>query len=65
MVCTKFNSHVYKLLGNDIISILQLGVWKRCFHWGVLNVPKKNVDGPMNYDSFKQKKEKVMSAPMN
>jgi hypothetical protein len=30
-----------RLLGNTFVSVLQLGGPKRCFHWGVLNVPKK------------------------
>jgi len=41
-------SEANRFLGNAFLSIFQLGGPKRCFHWGVLNVPKNIVDGPMN-----------------
>jgi hypothetical protein len=63
MVCPKFNSHVYKLqrwnLGaSTFVSILQVGVQKRCFNWGMPNVPKKLADGPINMAPLKKKMKK-------
>jgi hypothetical protein len=70
MVCPKFNSCVYKLqgwdpVGSTFVSILQLGVQKRCFYWGMPNVPKKFADGPINMAALKTKRKKVVSVPMN
>jgi hypothetical protein len=43
MVCPKFNPHVYKLkrsaIGEYICLNFEIGSPKKCFHWGVLNVP--------------------------
>jgi hypothetical protein len=38
---------------------------KKCVHWGVLHVPKKIVDWPMNTTLSKNKKKEVMNKPMN
>jgi hypothetical protein len=61
MVCRKFNSHVYKLkgrlLGNTFVFILH-GVQRDASIGGVLNVPQKNDDGPMNMALSKKKKVK-------
>jgi len=63
MVCPKFNSHVYKLQrwnvgASTFVSILQVGVQKRCFNWGMPNVPKKLADGPINMAPLKKKMKK-------
>jgi hypothetical protein len=42
--CPKFNTHVYKLkmrnLGEHICLYFTIGGQKRCFYWGMPNVPK-------------------------
>jgi hypothetical protein len=42
-------------LGNAFVSILQLRVQKGASHWGVLKVPKKFVNRPMNIAFSKNK----------
>jgi len=70
MVCPKFNSHAHKMQrwtpgGIAFVSILQLGIQKRCFYWGMPNVPKKFANGPINMAPLKKKRKKVVSVPMN
>jgi hypothetical protein len=73
MVCSKFNSHVYKLQrwnpgrrgGQHICLYLATGVQKRCFYWGMPNVQKKFADGPINMAPLREKTKKVVSVPMN
>jgi hypothetical protein len=49
MVCPKFNPQVYKLkrcaIGAPFVSILWLGVQKRCIYWGVPNILRKLMMG--------------------
>ncbi len=69
MVCPKFNSHVYKLkrytVGKYICFYFATGDPKRCFHWGVLNTPKKLLMRQSIWLLQKKKKKKVMGAHMN
>ncbi len=59
MVCSKFNSHVYKLnrlplgmlQGNIFVSILLLGAQKGASIGGA-QCSKKIDDGPMNTNTF-------------
>ncbi len=65
MVCPKFNCHVYKLkrsaVGEYICFYFATGVLKRCFHWGVLDVPIKLLWWANQYGSFTQKNRKKVS----
>jgi hypothetical protein len=53
------------MLGNTFVSVLQLGGPKRCFHWGVLNVPKKFADKPMNVALSKKKERYECTNELN
>jgi hypothetical protein len=46
-----------RLLGSTFFFILQLGGPKRCFHWGVLNIPKKLLRGQWRWLFQKNKKK--------
>jgi hypothetical protein len=56
----KFNSHVLKRWDKgEHICFYLFWAWspKRCFYWGVHNVPKKIDDGPINMTPSKKKKK--------
>jgi hypothetical protein len=63
MVYPKLNTHVYKLkryaLDEYICFYFATGGPKRCFHLGVLNVPKTIAHGPMNMALSKKKFFKI------
>jgi hypothetical protein len=68
MICPKFKSQLERLaLGEYIYFYFAIGCPKRCFHGGVLNVPKilfqKYCRKASEYGSIKEKL-KVRSAPM-
>jgi len=69
MVCPKFNSHVYKLrkVGYRGAHLFPFCSWdpKRCFYWGVPNVPKELMIISQSIWLLQKEKEKVVSAPMN
>jgi hypothetical protein len=60
MVCPKLNTHVYKQKRYDLEEYIcfyfATGGPKRCFHWGVLNVPKKLLMGQLNMALSQKKK---------
>ncbi len=60
MICPKFNSHVYKLkryvVGKYICFSFATRDPKRCFHWGVINIPKKLLMGQSIWLLQKKKK---------
>jgi hypothetical protein len=61
-VCPKLNSHVYNPkrwnVRKHICFYFVTGGPKMCSHWGVLNVPKDFVDGPMDMARSKKKTKK-------